>query len=106
MYVRLRPATRGGGAKGAHPNCPACPPKLPFPLRQFRDGGFFFEDQQTTRKKVDQIGARTFFLEGSSTENLVKTRPTQKFWPPETNFAPLDQRSSCGTGQTADGHNW
>ena len=37
--------TKGGGAplnkNSAPQKCPACPPKLPFPLRQFQDGGFF-----------------------------------------------------------------
>ena len=47
-----RAATRGGkrgrrplNKNSAHLKCPACPPKLPFPLRQFEDGGFFFENQ-------------------------------------------------------------
>ena len=51
----------GGGAKegGARlnknfapiPNCPACPPKLPFPLRQFQDGGFFLETNRKLGEK-------------------------------------------------------
>ena len=39
----------------------------------------------------------TFFF-WLSTENLVKTRPTQKFWPLQKQILPpLELRSSCGT---------
>ena len=49
IYITL-PGPQQGGAKGggaplnensAPLKCPACPPKLPIPLRQFQDGGFF-----------------------------------------------------------------
>ena len=52
-HIRInRAATMGkGGKRGRRPlnknysplKCPACPPKLSFPLRQFQDGGFFLE---------------------------------------------------------------
>ena len=51
-----RAATRGRGAKeGSAPlnKIPPplrCPSKLLFSLRQFQDGGFFFGNQQKTRK--------------------------------------------------------
>ena len=62
----------------------------------WRDNLFFFGDQQKTRKKLDQFGAMTFFL----TENPAESRPAQKFWPPYKEILlPLEQRSSCGTGQ-------
>ena len=50
----------GGGKRGWRPlnkniaplNCPACPPKLPFPLRQFQDGGsVFFETNRELGEK-------------------------------------------------------
>ena len=58
---------------------------------------FFLETNQRTRRKANQIDAMIFFYR-KSTKNLVKIRPTQKFGPPEANFALLEQRSSCGTG--------
>ena len=57
----------------------------------------FFLKQQRSRRKVDQIGAITFSFFGISTENLVKSRPTQQFWPLQKQILhPLEQRSSCG----------
>ena len=45
-----RTVTRGAKGSGAPLNknsdplkCPACPPKLPYPLRQFQDSGFFWK---------------------------------------------------------------
>ena len=63
-FIEARAATgRGGGKKGrCHPKqkfrtpkLPACPPKLPFSLRQLQDGGFFFGRLQRTRKKVTEV---------------------------------------------------
>ena len=59
----------GGGRRRRRPpkqnspqNCPAYPLKLLLPLQQFQDGGFFFRNQPRLRKKVDHIGAMTFFF--------------------------------------------
>ena len=55
-------------------------------------------DQQRTRRKVGQFGAMTFLF-WKSKEISEKSRPTQKFWPPQNEiFSPLEQRSSSGTG--------
>ena len=94
----LGAGAKGGGAplNKTPPNCPAYPPKLLLPLQQFQDGGFFFGNQPRPRRKVDHIGAMTFFF-WISTENLVKTRPTQKFWPLQKQILPpLELRFSCG----------
>ena len=58
---------------------------------------FLGGNQQRTRREVDQIGAMTFvFLR--STENLVKTRTTQKFWPAlKEILLTIERRSSCST---------
>ena len=55
---------KGGGAPLNNPqkNCPAYPPKLLLPLQQFQDGGFFFGNQPRPQRKVDHIGAMTFFF--------------------------------------------
>ena len=108
-----RATTRGAKGDGAplnknfapHPNCPACPPKLLFSLRQFQDGGYFFGNQERTRRKADQIGAMTFLFYCLRSKNLEKSRLTQKFWPTQkqTLPRPLEQRSSRGT---ADHMNW
>ena len=59
-FVSTGPQLRGWGEKGgggplnknsAPLKCPACPPKLPFSLRQFQDGVFFLE---TDRKLEDK----------------------------------------------------
>ena len=94
----------GAGKRGRHPpkqnspspNCPAYPPKLSLPLRQFQVGVFFFGNQPRPQRKVDHIGAMTILF-WISTKNWVKTRPTQKFWLFQKQFLPLlEQRSSCG----------
>ena len=37
-----------------------------------------------------------------STDNLEKSRPTKKFWPPQKEILPpLEQSSSCGTAYNA-----
>ena len=57
---------------------------------------FFFGNQQRSRRKVDQIGAMTFFLR--LTENSEKTRSAEKYWPLWKEILPsLEQRSSYGT---------
>ena len=57
---------------------------------------FFCGNQPRPRRKVDHFGAMTFFF-WISTENLVKTRPTQKFWPLQKQILPpLDLCSRCG----------
>ena len=76
-------------AQHAHPN-------FPYPCSSFKLVAFF-GNQQRPWRKVDQIGAMTFFV-WISTENLVKTRPIQKFWPLQKQIIPpLEQRSNCGT---------
>ena len=58
---------------------------------------FFWKPTETSEKSRLNLRDDLFFLR--STENLVKTRPTQKFWPLNKQvFPPLKQRSSCGTG--------
>ena len=102
LQTCVRDATRE--AKGGAPQT-KIPPKLPsMPTQTFltlaavSTWWLFFGNQQRPRRKVDQIGAMTFLFFWISTENLVKTRPTQKFWPLQKQILPpLEQRSSCGT---------
>ena len=75
-------------AQHAHPN-------FPYPCSSFKVVAFF-GNQPRPWRKVDQIVAMTFFWR--STENLVKTRPAQKFWSLHKQILPpLEQCSSCGT---------
>ena len=94
--------TKGGGTplnKNFAPiKLPSMPAQTSLSLAAVSRWWLFFENQQRTRRKVDQIHAITFFCFLRSTENLVKTRQTQKFWPLRNKFCPLEQRSSCGTG--------
>ena len=95
---------KGGGKSGRRPpkqnssppNCPAYPPKLSLPLQQFQNGCFFlWKPTETSEKSRPYWRDDLFFF--ISTENLVKTRPTQKFWPLQKQiFPPFELRSSCG----------
>ena len=92
----------GGGKRGRRPLNKTLP-KLPSILNQtfvtlaaVSRWWLFFGNQQRPRRKIDHFGAMTFFF-WISTENLVKTRPTQKFWPLQKQILPpLELRSSCG----------
>ena len=57
---------------------------------------FFQKPTETSKKSRPYWRDDLFFW--ISTENLVKTRPTQKFWPLQRQILPpLELRSSCGT---------
>ena len=59
---------------------------------------FFLKPTETSEKSRPYWRDDLFFF-WISTENLVKTRPTQKFWPLQKQILPpLELRSSCGTG--------
>ena len=64
-------------------------PQTPLSLRHFQDDGFFIGDQQRTRRKLDRVGAMTFFFEINHPKNFGPS--------PQKHFAPLEQRSSYGT---------
>ena len=99
------PLLKGGGAKGGGvPQNKTLPPKLPsIPTQTFFTLAavskwllVFCGNQPRPRRKVDHIGPMTFFF-WISTENLVKTRPTQKFWPLQQQILPpLELCFSCG----------
>ena len=76
-------------AQHAHPN-------FPYPCGSFKMVAFFWKPTETSEKSRPTWCDDLFFLR--STENLVKTRPAQKFWPlHKPLLPPLEQRSSCGT---------
>ena len=55
---------------------------------------FLWKPTETFEKSRPYWRDDLFFL---STEKLVKTRPTQKFWPLQKQILPpLELRSSCG----------
>ena len=63
-------------------------------MRLFEDGGAF--DWRATENSEKSWCDDFFFLEIN--KNSGKSRPTQKFWPPQNEILPpLEQRSSCGT---------
>ena len=105
MQTCVRAAIRRGGQKGAAPSkaklslpqtAQHTHPNFRYPCSSFKMVAFFFWNQPRPRRKVDHIGAMTFFF-WISTENLMKTRPTQKFWPLQKQILPpLELRSSCG----------
>ena len=93
------------GAKGGSAPLNKTPPKLPsIPTQTFvtlaavsRWWLFFLKPTETSEKSRPYWRDDLFFW--ISTENLVKTRPTQKFWPLQKQILPpLELRSSCGTG--------
>ena len=93
-----------GGGRGRSPpkqnsspsNCPAYPPKLSLPLQQCQKRCFFFLKPTETSEKSRPYWRDDLFF-WISTENLMKTRPTKKFWPLQKQILPpLELRSSCG----------
>ena len=95
----------GGGQKGAAPSkTKLLPLKLPsIPTQTFATLAavskwllfFFLKPTETSEKSRPYWRNDLFFW--ISTENLMKTRPTQKFWPLQKQILPpLELRSSCG----------
>ena len=95
----------GGGKRGRRPPLNKTPasqtalhihPNFRYPCSSFKMVANFFGNQPRPRRKVDKIGAMTFFF-WISTENLVKTRRTKKFWHLQKQvLPPLKLRSSSG----------
>ena len=62
---------------------------------------FFWKPAETSEKSRPYWHDDLFFW--ISTENLVKTRPTQKFWPLQKQILPpLELRSSCGSDMSVN----
>ena len=60
---------------------------------------FLWKPTETSEKSRPHWRDDFFFFFWISTENLVKTRPTQKFWPHQKEILPpLELRSTCGCG--------
>ena len=78
------------------PNCPACPPKLPFSLRQFQDGGLFVWRSTENLEKNTPIWREDLFFREQQRIRKKIDQP-KNVGPLERNFALLKQRSSCGT---------
>ena len=70
IKIGIGAATKGSQGGGALPNNNFATPQTaqhasqtPLTLAAyFQDGGFFFGDQQRTRRKLDRVNAMTFFF--------------------------------------------
>ena len=70
-------------------------PNFRYPCSSFKMVTFFWKPIEISEKSRPYWREDVFFW--ISTENLVKTRPTQKFWPLQKQILPpLELRSSCG----------
>ena len=113
FFTTRRAATRGGGKRGRRPPKQKFhPPKISSMPTQspllLLESNFFLESNRKPGNKSNNLGrwpvlfffeinrklgvekfrATTFFFR-ESTENLEKSKPTQKCWPPKMKFCPL-----------------